>query len=180
MTGRARRDPPGRCTRSPASWRHGSIGIVGVSSGINPGRVILRNILHEGFDPERITVVKPGIDRIDGVRCVPDLASLPEKVDLFVIVLPAAATPAFVAELVERDLAESMIVIPGGLEEKSGGDELATRMRDALAVPARTRTAGPSSTAATASGSARGRDATTRCSSPAGSCRPGPGLHRSP
>jgi len=110
-----------------------SIGIVGVSSGSNPGRVILRNILGEGFDPERITVVKPGADRIDGVRCVPDIASLPEKVDLFVIVLPAAATPAFVAELIEGDRAESMIVIPGGLEEKSGGDALATRMRDALA-----------------------------------------------
>ena len=110
-----------------------SIGIVGVSSGSNPGRVILRNILNEGFDPERITVVKPGTDRIDGVRCVPDIASLPEKVDLFVIVLPAAATPAFVAELIEGDRAESMIVIPGGLEEKSGGDALATRMRDALA-----------------------------------------------
>ncbi len=110
-----------------------SIGIVGVSSGGNPGRVILGNVLREGFDPERIVVVKPGVGRIDGVRCVPDIASMPEKVDLFVVVLPAAATPAFVAELIERDLAESMIVIPGGLEEKSGGDALATRMRAALA-----------------------------------------------
>ena len=120
-----------------------SIGIVGVSSGANPGRVILRNILNEGFDPECITVVKPGIDRIDGVRCVPDLAALPEKVDLFVIVLPAAATPAFVAELIERNLAESMIVIPGGLEEKSGGDALATRMRDALAGARAREDSGP-------------------------------------
>jgi len=111
-----------------------SIGIVGVSAGANAGRVILGNILREGFEPERITVVKPGTDRIDGVRCVPDLASLPGKVDLFVIVLPAAGTPAFVAEVIERDLAESMIVIPGGLEEKSGGDALATRMREALAA----------------------------------------------
>ncbi len=111
-----------------------SIGIVGVSSGSNPGRVILGNVLREGFDPERITIVKPGADRIDGVRCVPDIASMPDKVDLFVIVLPAAATPAFVAELIERDRAESMIVIPGGLEEKTGGGALATRMRDALAI----------------------------------------------
>ena len=120
-----------------------SIGIVGVSSGTNPGRVILRNILREGFDPERITVVKPGMERIDGARCVPDPASMPGKVDLFVIVLPAAATPAFVAELIERDLAESMIVIPGGLEEKSGGDALATRMRDALAISRAREDGGP-------------------------------------
>ena len=120
-----------------------SIGIVGVSAGGNAGRVILGNILREGFEPDDITVVKPGTDRIDGVRCVPDLASLPGKVDLFVIVLPASGTPAFVAELIERDLAESMIVIPGGLEEKSGGDELARRMREALAAARASGNGGP-------------------------------------
>jgi acyl-CoA synthetase (NDP forming) len=109
-----------------------SIAIVGVSSGMNSGRVILRNVLREGFDPTRVTVVKPGVTELDGVRCVPDLASMPERVDLFVIVLPAAHTPGFVTEIVERDLAESLIVIPGGLEEKEGGSELAARMRTAL------------------------------------------------
>ena len=109
-----------------------SIAIVGVSSGMNSGRVILRNVLREGFDPTRVTVVKPGVTELDGVRCVPDLASMPERVDLFVIVLPAAHTPGFVTEVVERDLAESLIVIPGGLEEKEGGSELAARMRTAL------------------------------------------------
>ena len=53
------------------------------------------------------------MDEIDGVRCVPDLASLPGKVDLFVVVLPAAATPGFVAEVIERDLAESLDRDPG-------------------------------------------------------------------
>ena len=120
-----------------------SIAIVGVSSGANAGRVILGNVLHEGFDPSRVIVVKPGTDQIDGVRCVPDLASLPAKVDLFVIVLPAAQTPAFVAEVVERDLAESLIVIPGGLEEKSGGGALAARMRDALATARECEDGGP-------------------------------------
>ena len=61
------------------------------------------------------------MDLIDGVRCVPDLESLRGKVDLFVVVLPAASTPGFVAEIIERDLAESLIVIPGGLEETEGG-----------------------------------------------------------
>ena len=110
-----------------------SIGIVGVSSGSNPGRVILANILREGFDAANVVVVKPGVDEIDDVRCVPDLASMPAKVDLFVVVLPAAATPGFVAEVIERDLAESLIVIPGGLEETEGGGPLAARMRAALA-----------------------------------------------
>ena len=63
--------------------------------------------------------------------------------DLFVVVLPAAATPAFVAEVVERDLAESLIVIPGGLEEKEGGGALAARMRAALAEARGAGTAAP-------------------------------------
>jgi acyl-CoA synthetase (NDP forming) len=111
-----------------------TIAIVGVSSSMNAGRVILRNVLREGFDPASITIIKPGAAEVDGVRCVPDLASLPARVDLMVVVLPAAATPEFVAEAVERDLAASFIVIPGGLEEKTGGEALADRMHEALAA----------------------------------------------
>ncbi len=120
-----------------------SIAVVGVSAKGGSGRVILRNILREGFDPDAVTVIKPGADIIDGVRCVPDLASLRGKVDLLVVVLPAAATPGFVAEAVERDLAESLIVIPGGLEEKEGGDALAARMRNALVAARDTPGGGP-------------------------------------
>jgi acyl-CoA synthetase (NDP forming) len=120
-----------------------SIAIVGVSSGGGPGRVILGNVLREGFPAEDVTVIKPGTDIIDGVRCVPDLASLPGRVDLLVVVLPAAATPAFVAEAVERDLAASLIVIPGGLEEKAGGDALADRMRRAIAEARAREEGGP-------------------------------------
>ncbi len=109
-----------------------TIAIVGVSSAMNAGRVILQNVLREGFDPTAITVIKPGAAEVDGVRCVPDLASLPGRVDLIVVVLPAAATPGFVAEAVERDLVTSFIVIPGGLEEKNGGSALADRMQHAL------------------------------------------------
>jgi acyl-CoA synthetase (NDP forming) len=124
--------PPRPLARIARLLEPRTIGIVGVSSGMNSGRVILRNVLREGFDPNAITVVKPGATELDGVRCVPDLASMPEPVDLFVVVLPAAQTPGFVTEVVERDLAASLIVIPGGLEEKEGGGELAARMRTAL------------------------------------------------
>lgn len=120
-----------------------SVAIVGVSSTSNPGRVILGNLVREGFARERIVVVKPGVDAIDGVRCVPDLAALPGKVDLFVVALSAAQAPAFVTEVIERDLAESLIVIPAGLEEKRGGDALAARMRAALATARASEGGGP-------------------------------------
>jgi len=120
-----------------------SVAIVGVSSTSNPGRVILDNLLREGFPRDRIVVIKPGVDAIDGVRCVPNLAALPGKVDLLVVAVSAAQAPALVEEVIERDLAESLIVIPAGLEEKRGGGGLATRMRDALAAARSSRSGGP-------------------------------------
>ena len=109
-----------------------SIAIAGVSTGDNPGRTILRNLVRDGFPPARITVIKPGIASIEGCRCVPDVASMPEPVDLLVIALSAASAAAMVADAAERDAAATIIVIPGGLEEKAGGEVLAGRMRAAI------------------------------------------------
>ncbi|MFZ2912736.1 MAG: acetate--CoA ligase family protein [Rectinemataceae bacterium] len=120
-----------------------SAAVIGVSEkAVNNGRIILRNLLHDGFDPARLYVVKQGVDEIDGCRCVPDIASLPEKVDLFVLTIPASSTPGVLAELAERDKAWSVIVIPGGLEEKSGSEAIVAGMRKALA-DARAKGAGP-------------------------------------
>ena len=57
--------------------------VVGVSKAMNPGHVIVNNLVREGFDRERIYVVKPGEDEIEGCRCVPALEDLPEKVDSY-------------------------------------------------------------------------------------------------
>jgi len=120
--------------------RPASAAVIGVSEkSMNSGRVILLNLIANGFDRERIYVVKPGATEVDGCACVPDVASLPEKVDLFVLVIPANKAPGVLADLVERDKAESIIVIPGGFEEKAGTEEITARMRAALA---RSREAG--------------------------------------
>ncbi|MBI3750190.1 MAG: acetate--CoA ligase family protein [Chloroflexi bacterium] len=113
-----------------------SIAIVGVSSGENIGRTILRNILRDGFDPAAITIVKPGASQIDGCRCVPDLASLAgpvaDPVDLLIVAVAASAATELVCDAIERDAAESIIVIPGGFEETAAGAGHATRIREAL------------------------------------------------
>jgi acyl-CoA synthetase (NDP forming) len=113
--------------------RPASAAVIGVSEkAVNNGRIILRNLLRNGFDRSRIYVVKPGATEIDGCRCVPDVASLPEKVDLFVLVVPALAAPGVLADLVEADRSESVIVIPGGFEEKAGTEAITERMESAL------------------------------------------------
>jgi acyl-CoA synthetase (NDP forming) len=109
-----------------------SIALIGVSAEMNLGHVILRNLLRDGFETSRITIVKPGLDELEGVACVPDLAALPGRVDLFVVAVAAAQAAAVVAEIAERDLAETMLVIPGGLEEKQGTEAIVGRMRAAL------------------------------------------------
>lgn len=110
-----------------------SIAIIGVSEKLNPGHIILNNLLREGFARERITIVKPGSTAIEGCRSVPDIASMPEKVDVLILAVAAAQAPDVVAEVVERQRAESLIVIPGGLEEKQGTEALTSRMRAAIA-----------------------------------------------
>jgi acyl-CoA synthetase (NDP forming) len=109
-----------------------SVAVIGVSASMNAGHVILSNLLHAGFDARRITVVKPGADEIEGCRCVPDVASLPGKVDVFVVAVSAAQAAFVVAEVIERDAAETLLVIPGGLEEKEGTEAIVGRMRAAL------------------------------------------------
>jgi acyl-CoA synthetase (NDP forming) len=134
----ARGREPERPGRPLAKIRHllnpGSIAVVGVSEKLNPGRIILMNILREGFDPERVVVVKPATDRIEGCRCVPDLGALPEPVDLIVLSVAAPQAAAMLEEIAGRRLAESVVLIPGGLEEKAGTGPLVARVSAAIAA----------------------------------------------
>ncbi len=109
-----------------------SAAIIGVSEKLNPGHIILNNLVREGFDREQILVVKPGSTTLEGCRCVPDIAAISGKVDLFILAISAAQTPQAITEIVEGQKAESIIVIPGGLEEKAGTEAIVGRMRAAL------------------------------------------------
>jgi len=112
-----------------------SAAVIGVSEkGMNNGRIILRNLIENGFDAKRIYIVKPGATEIDGCRCFPDFASLPEPADLAVLAIPATSAAGAIADIAESGMAQSVIVTTGGLEEKEGTEEIVTRMRAALAA----------------------------------------------
>ncbi len=142
-TGEARARPVRPIAKLKNLLEPASAAIVGVSEKLNPGHIILNNLIREGFARDRIYIVKPGSERIEGCRCVPDIASLPEKVDVFILAIAAAQAPDAVAEVVERQKAESLIVIPGGLEEKQGTGALTSRMRAALAAARASAWQGP-------------------------------------
>jgi len=120
-----------------------SAAIMGVSDRLNPGHIIVNNLIREGFDRNRIFIVKPGTDRIEGCRCVADIASLPERVDVFVLAIDAAQSAGALSEIVERQAAESVVLIPGGLEEKAGSGQIVARMHEALARSRQTTWGGP-------------------------------------
>ncbi|MGB9892919.1 MAG: acetate--CoA ligase family protein [Candidatus Saccharicenans sp.] len=109
-----------------------SIAIIGVSEKMNVGHIILNNIIQNGFSRERLYVVKPGLERIEGCRCFPTVAELPETVDLFILTLGADMVYPVMKELVEREKARSVIVIAGGLGEKSGTQNIEENIRSLL------------------------------------------------
>ncbi|TKB06540.1 acetate--CoA ligase family protein [Desulforhopalus sp. IMCC35007] len=95
-----------------------TIGLIGVSATRkNFGRIILDNILGQGYSREKVFIVKQGTDEIDGVVCVPDLKSLPGKLDLFVVAIGVEQVPVLVDEIVDLDCANSVMLIPGGMGE---------------------------------------------------------------
>jgi acyl-CoA synthetase (NDP forming) len=120
-----------------------SAAVIGVSEKLNPGHLIVNNLLREGFDRSRLYIVKPGTKTLEGCKCFADIASLPEPVDLLVVSVAAAQVPETVLNVIENRKAESIVVIPGGLEEKDGGRLLTSRIHAALAKARATDWRGP-------------------------------------
>jgi acyl-CoA synthetase (NDP forming) len=115
-----------------------TIGVIGVSSGDNPGRAILRNIVNAGFSADRVVVIKPGMEEIEGIRCVPNLDDLDAPVDLLVVAVGAAAAAGVVEVVAAGHLARAVVLIPGGMGERAGSEPLAARVEAVI-----DRSAGP-------------------------------------
>lgn len=112
-----------------------SIGIVGVSATRrNFGRIIMDNVLAAGYPKERVLVLREGADEVDGVRCVPGPAALEEPLDMLVVAVGAEHVPALVDEIIDRDAAHSVMLIPGGMGETSDSHDRAARVMARIAA----------------------------------------------
>ncbi len=111
-----------------------SLGIVGVSANkMNFGRIILKNVIASGYDKAKLKIIRPGDnEEIDGVRCVPDLATLDHKLDLLIVAVGADAAFGIVDEVIASDAAESVMLIPGGLGETQASREPTRAMLDRI------------------------------------------------
>ena len=126
--------------RPVAALRHllspGSAVVIGASAdGMNPGRIILRNLVAGGGMPqERIWAIHPRAETIDGCRAFASLAELPEVADMAVVSVAAdRGADRVVSEIVESRRARTVTLIAGGFGETEGGREAEARVRTALA-----------------------------------------------
>ena len=113
------------------------MGIIGVSSTRkNFGRIILDNVLAQGFDPENIVIFKKGMVQFQGIDCLPDLAAFEksgkEKLDLFIVVIGADQVPGLVEEILEKDAAHAVMLIAGGLGETHDSQDKAGQVVEAI------------------------------------------------
>ncbi|MFO1225200.1 MAG: CoA-binding protein, partial [Burkholderiaceae bacterium] len=116
------------------------IGIIGVSgSGMNFGRIILRNLIGSGFPKEQLLVLKPGETEIDGVRCVEGLKAIDGKLDMLIVAVAASAVYDLVDQIIETDAVDAVMLIPGSMGETKKSREpaaaLAARINAAHAKP---------------------------------------------
>lgn len=131
----ARKRPPRPLEKVRRMLEPRSIAVLGVSkTSQNFGRIILNNIRQCGFPREHLYVIKEQEREIDGVRCVPAVAALPEPVDLLVIAAPAAAMPAVVREVVASGRVGAAVMIPGGMGEIEGSEEIQRQVEREIAV----------------------------------------------
>lgn len=113
------------------------IGIIGVSATRkNFGRIILDNILAEGFDPSEIVIFKDGQEQLDGITCLPNLDALSKanqsKLDLFIVAVGAAQVPDLVEEVIEKDVAHSVMLIAGGMGETHDSRDRASQVMEMI------------------------------------------------
>ncbi len=110
-----------------------TIGIVGVSTTRpNYGRVILNNILANGYEKQNIRMIRPEMKSFEGIACVPDLQSLDCKLDLFVVAVGSDQVGAIVDEIISRNIAESVMLIAGGMGETGESTARAAGLMDKI------------------------------------------------
>jgi len=117
-----------------ASLRHlmrpGAVAVIGAGRRRGSlGREILHNIVTGGFAGP-VYAVNPHGQSMEGLRCLPSVADLPEHVDLAVIAVPGPAVPGVAAECGRRGV-RSLVVITSGLGA-AGADLLAICRRHGM------------------------------------------------
>lgn len=111
-----------------------TIGIVGISSKkINVGRIILNNILANGFNKKSLVLIHPDGRKIDTIATTPGLTAMATKVDLLILAVEGSLVPDMIVDILQHNLAESVILISGGLGEHDTQEHLVSEIQANIA-----------------------------------------------
>jgi len=136
--------PPRPVDKLERLFRPRSIAVAGVSAkSLNMGRVILRNLIAQGWDASRLVVMNPGATEIDGVRCVAGPEDLATRVDLCVLAVAANQAPEVTERLCSTQKTETIIAIAGGMGETAHGKVRQARLERAVIDTRATTWRGP-------------------------------------
>ena len=101
-----------------------SVAVVGATEKADSvGRALLWNLISHPFGGT-VFPVNPTRANVLGIKAYPNLAALPEPVDLAVIATPAPTVPALIAECVEAGVKGAIILSAGFKEAGAAGAEL--------------------------------------------------------
>jgi len=119
-----------------------SVAVIGASPDLSryPGKVI--NNLKRFNYPGRVYAVTPRYGEVLGYRAFPDMRSVPEPVDVALILLSAANAPAALAQAVEAGCRSAIVYSAGMAEVGARGQTLQQEMLR-IATEANIRILGP-------------------------------------
>src|SRR5262245_56305173 len=107
-----------------------AVAVVGASATPGSvGSILLRNLLANPFGGV-VFPINPKRAEIQGLRCYPDLAALPEKPNLAVIATPAGTVPGVIDQCVQRGVQAATIISAGFSELGAAGRDLERQVRD--------------------------------------------------
>lgn len=119
-----------------------SVAVIGATDrDCSVGRTLLLNLANASFRG-KIYPVNPKRDQILGLPCYSSVASIPEKVDLAVIVTPAPSVPEIINECVDADVASAVVISAGFKERGAEGLQLEQQIREQL-LRSKMRVIGP-------------------------------------
>jgi acyl-CoA synthetase (NDP forming) len=90
----------------------GSVAVVGVPRGLKAGKLFLMALLDMGF-PGPIYPVHPTAEEIEGLKAFPSVSSIPEPVDLAIVLVPHNQTLSVVKECASKGVKGAVLFTAG-------------------------------------------------------------------
>ncbi|MBI4455285.1 MAG: bifunctional acetate--CoA ligase family protein/GNAT family N-acetyltransferase [Acidobacteria bacterium] len=105
-----------------------TVAVIGATEKLlSVGRTVLWNLVSNPFGGT-VFPVNPKRTSILGIKAYPNIASVPEKVDLAVVITPAPTVPAIIAECVDVGVKGAIVISAGFKESGAAGAELEKRI----------------------------------------------------